>query len=166
MPPKTMSCLIVLVPDGRRPIYLASLPCLCIGSLGVASSHSVPTLMAWRVFQAFGTSSGISVGAGVIGDIYKVEERGAAIGMFFAVSMCAHGHKMGALLTGELAAGKSLGCRIGSSSRRNSHSLCIMARHAICAVRCRTDGADLGRGTFARDKPSGSERHGQAIRRR
>ncbi|CCM04535.1 uncharacterized protein FIBRA_06716 [Fibroporia radiculosa] len=72
---------------GRRPIYLASLPCLCIGSLGVASSHSVPSLMAWRVFQAFGTSSGISVGAGVIGDIYRIEERGAAIGKFFAASL-------------------------------------------------------------------------------
>jgi hypothetical protein len=36
--------------------------------------------------QAFGTSPGVSVGAGVIGDIYRLEERGTAIGIFFAVS--------------------------------------------------------------------------------
>lgn len=41
--------------------------------------------MLWRVIQAFGMSSGVSVGAGVIGDIYKVEERGTAIGIFFGV---------------------------------------------------------------------------------
>ena len=41
--------------------------------------------MFWRVVQAAGTSSGISVGGGVLGDIYKVEERGTAIGLFMGV---------------------------------------------------------------------------------
>ncbi|KZT74125.1 MFS general substrate transporter [Daedalea quercina L-15889] len=72
---------------GRRPIYLACLPCLCIGSLGVAWCNSVPSLMLWRVLQAAGTSSGISVGAGVLGDIYKIEERGTAIGLFMGASL-------------------------------------------------------------------------------
>ena len=35
--------------------------------------------------QAIGASPGLSVGAGVIGDIYKLEERGQAMGTFFAV---------------------------------------------------------------------------------
>ncbi|KAI0689302.1 major facilitator superfamily domain-containing protein [Cytidiella melzeri] len=69
---------------GRKPIYLLSLSIQCLGSLGVASAASVPLLLAWRVVQAFGSSSGISVGMGVIGDIYKSEERGAASGIFFA----------------------------------------------------------------------------------
>ena len=45
----------------------------------------MPSLMFWRVVQAAGTSSGISVGGGVLGDIYKVEERGTAIGLFMGV---------------------------------------------------------------------------------
>ena len=70
---------------GRRAVYLRSLPCLCIGSVGVALSRTVPTLMCWRVVQALGASSGMSVGAGVIGDIYRLEERGFAMGIFFGV---------------------------------------------------------------------------------
>ncbi|KAI0761486.1 MFS general substrate transporter [Trametes elegans] len=68
---------------GRRSIYLWSLPCLCIGSVGVALAYSVPSLMIWRIVQALGASSGLSVGAGAIGDIYRLEERGTAMGIFF-----------------------------------------------------------------------------------
>ncbi|KAI0810795.1 MFS general substrate transporter [Irpex lacteus] len=69
---------------GRKPIYLLTLAVQCIGSVGVASAWNVPTLLAWRIVQAFGSSSGLSVGMGVIGDIYKIEERGTASGVFFA----------------------------------------------------------------------------------
>ncbi|OSD05260.1 MFS general substrate transporter [Trametes coccinea BRFM310] len=68
---------------GRRTVYIWSLPCLCIGSIGVATSHSVPSLMIWRVIQALGASSGLSVGAGAVGDMYRLEERGTALGVFF-----------------------------------------------------------------------------------
>ncbi|KAI0782099.1 major facilitator superfamily domain-containing protein [Abortiporus biennis] len=68
---------------GRRPIYLLSLACQCFGSLGVSLARSVPELFLARFFQAFGSSSGLSVGLGVIGDIYKLEERGTASGLFF-----------------------------------------------------------------------------------
>ncbi|GBE82904.1 MFS general substrate transporter [Sparassis crispa] len=71
---------------GRRPVFLASLPCLCAGSLGVGTATSIRSLMVWRVVQAFGASSGLSVGAGVIGDIYKLEERGTAMGIFFGAT--------------------------------------------------------------------------------
>ncbi|KAG5651695.1 hypothetical protein H0H81_007754, partial [Sphagnurus paluster] len=46
--------------------------------------QSVSELMLWRFVQAFGASPGVSVGAGAIADIYKLEERGAAMGIFFA----------------------------------------------------------------------------------
>ncbi|KAI0085892.1 MFS general substrate transporter [Irpex rosettiformis] len=72
---------------GRRPIYLLSLSIQCVGSFGVASAGSVPALLIWRVIQAFGCSSGMSVGMGVIGDIFKVEERGTASGIFFASNL-------------------------------------------------------------------------------
>lgn len=72
--------------DGRRTVYLFSLPLLFIGSVGVALANNIPELMTWRFVQAFGAAPGLSVGAGVIGDIYRLEERGSAMGIFFAVS--------------------------------------------------------------------------------
>ncbi|KAL5533973.1 hypothetical protein ACEPAG_433 [Sanghuangporus baumii] len=72
---------------GRRPIYLVSLPILCLGSLGVGCSQSVPGLMAFRVVQAFGSSVGMTVGTGVIADIYGLEERGTAMGIFLAAAL-------------------------------------------------------------------------------
>lgn len=75
--------------DGRRPVYLAGLPLLICGSLGVGFARNVPELMIWRFIQAFGSSPGLSVGAGVIGDIYRLEERGTAMGIFFSVSVVA-----------------------------------------------------------------------------
>jgi MFS family permease len=72
-------------PDGRRPIYLYSLPVLCAGSIGLARSSSVWQLLACGAVQALGSSGGLSVGSGVIGDIYKLEERGRAMGVFFSV---------------------------------------------------------------------------------
>ncbi|KAK0453764.1 MFS general substrate transporter [Armillaria borealis] len=50
---------------GRRPVYLIGTPLLCIGSIGVALSNSVPEIMIWRLIQALGTSGGMSVGAAV-----------------------------------------------------------------------------------------------------
>ena len=78
MPPPTV--------DGRRPAYLCALPVLVIGSAGVALAQTVPFLLFWRFFQAMGASPGSVLGAGVIGDIYKLEERGRAMGFFLAVS--------------------------------------------------------------------------------
>ena len=71
--------------DGRRPVYLIAIPLLFLGSLGVASSQTILQLLSWRFVQAIGASPGLAVGAGVIGDIYKLQERGQALGIFFAV---------------------------------------------------------------------------------
>ena len=72
--------------DGRRPVYLYFLPVFVIGSAGVASAQSIPSLLFWRFFQSIGASLGPVIGAAVIGDIFKLEERGNAMGIFFAVS--------------------------------------------------------------------------------
>ena len=72
--------------DGRRPTYLWSLPVLVIGSAGVAVAQNIPSLLFWRFFQAMGGSPGAILGAGVIGDIFRLEERGSAMGVFFAAS--------------------------------------------------------------------------------
>ncbi|KAJ6476520.1 MFS general substrate transporter [Mycena vitilis] len=72
---------------GRRPIYLFGLPLLCLGSLGVGISTHIPELMFWRFVQAFGSSGGLSVGGGVIADIYMLTERGTALGIFLAAAL-------------------------------------------------------------------------------
>jgi MFS family permease len=72
---------------GRRLMYLWGMPFLCVGSCGVAMSTSLQNLLFWRFVQTFGCSGGISLGAGVIGDIYKLEERGSAIGVFFGAAL-------------------------------------------------------------------------------
>ncbi len=69
--------------DGRRPVYLVALLLCAISSLGVASSQTIPQLFITRVLQSLGASPGIAVGAGVVGDIYRLEERGTAMGVFF-----------------------------------------------------------------------------------
>jgi MFS family permease len=49
-------------------------------------AETVLQLMIGRTIQAVGASPGLSVGAGVIGDIYRLEERGTALGSYFGVS--------------------------------------------------------------------------------
>ncbi|KAG2744393.1 MFS general substrate transporter [Suillus brevipes Sb2] len=72
---------------GRRLIYLWGMPFLCAGSCGVAMATSLQGLLFWRFMQTFGCAGGMSVGAGVVGDIYKLEERGTAIGVFFGATL-------------------------------------------------------------------------------
>ncbi|KAG2154020.1 major facilitator superfamily domain-containing protein [Suillus clintonianus] len=72
---------------GRRPMFLWGMPILCIGSLGVGASVSLTSLLFWRFVQAFGCAGGVSVGAAVIGDIYRVEQRGTAMGIFFGACL-------------------------------------------------------------------------------
>ncbi|KAG1778315.1 major facilitator superfamily domain-containing protein [Suillus placidus] len=72
---------------GRRSIYLWGMPFLCVGSCGVALSTSLHSLLFWRFVQTFGCAGGMSLGAGVIGDIYILEERGTAIGVFFGATL-------------------------------------------------------------------------------
>ena len=66
-------------------MYIFSLPVLVFASAGVAMAPSTPALLFWRLIQSIGASPGMVLGAGVIGDIYKLEERGRAMGIFFAV---------------------------------------------------------------------------------
>jgi MFS family permease len=57
-----------------------------IGSAGVAAAPNIPALLFWRFIQAMGGSLGAPIGATVIGDIFKLEERGGAMGVCFAAS--------------------------------------------------------------------------------
>ncbi|KAG1900112.1 major facilitator superfamily domain-containing protein [Suillus fuscotomentosus] len=76
---------------GSRAIYLWGMPFLCVGSCGVALSASLQSLLFWRFVQAFGCAGALSLGTGVIGHIYKLEERGTAIGVFFSITLIGYG---------------------------------------------------------------------------
>ncbi|KIJ66096.1 hypothetical protein HYDPIDRAFT_27289 [Hydnomerulius pinastri MD-312] len=75
---------------GRRLMYLGGVPFLLIGSVGVATSSSIPSLFVWRFVQTFGSAARLALGCGVIGDIYRLEERGTALGIFNGVVMLAN----------------------------------------------------------------------------
>jgi multidrug resistance protein len=69
---------------GRRPIFLLCLTILIGSSLGLALCPvtSFWLLLLLRALQAGGCASTIALGAGVIGDIASVDERGGFFGMF------------------------------------------------------------------------------------
>ena len=71
---------------GRQLIWLVALPIICVGTFGAASAHDIQTLLLFRMIQAFGSAPGLSVLVpGIIADIYSLEERGTAMGIFFSV---------------------------------------------------------------------------------
>lgn len=65
---------------------MVGIPVLFIACFGVATAQSMSQLLFWRFMQAIGSSPGLTIGTAVIGDIYELEERGTALGIFFAVS--------------------------------------------------------------------------------
>ncbi|KAM0750703.1 MFS general substrate transporter [Meredithblackwellia eburnea MCA 4105] len=69
---------------GRRPIYILSLPMCTLGSMGVALSRNLTSLIITRIIQGMGSSAVLSVGAGTIGDLYPRERRGKAMGLFYS----------------------------------------------------------------------------------
>ncbi|KAF8129158.1 major facilitator superfamily domain-containing protein [Boletus edulis] len=72
---------------GRRTIYLCGMPFTILGSFGVAASTNISSLLFWRFVQTFGCSGGHALGAATIGDIYRLEERGSAMGTFFGATL-------------------------------------------------------------------------------
>ena len=79
--------LICISLDGRRPVYLWSLPVFVFGALGVSIATQIPSLLFFRFLQGLGAAPGLVLGPGVIGDIYKAEERGRAMSVFLSVSL-------------------------------------------------------------------------------
>ncbi len=77
--------------------------------------------MLFRIVQAFGGGGGMSVGAGVISDIYRLEQRGSAMGFFFAVSRrLAHARKPEELTRPSLSLSLSLSVSARAHRRASS----------------------------------------------
>ncbi|CAO3624160.1 unnamed protein product [Cunninghamella echinulata] len=67
---------------GRRPVYILTLTIYVLSCVGLTLTPNFTALLILRMLQAFGSSSTIAVGAGVIGDIAVPSERGGYMGMY------------------------------------------------------------------------------------
>ncbi|KAI8063837.1 major facilitator superfamily domain-containing protein [Gongronella butleri] len=67
---------------GRRPVYLYTLCLYILSNVGLALASNYIMLLGFRILQAFGASSIISIGAGTIADITSPEERGGYQGWY------------------------------------------------------------------------------------
>lgn len=68
---------------GRKPMYVYSLFIGIVASIICAISRNIVILIVFRAIQACGASSGQTLGAGVISDMFDVTQRGKAYGAFF-----------------------------------------------------------------------------------
>ncbi|MEO8630376.1 MAG: DHA2 family efflux MFS transporter permease subunit [Betaproteobacteria bacterium] len=66
---------------GRRRSYLFGLAVFTIGSLLCGLSTSIATLIACRVLQGLGAVFVSALGAAIVGEMFKPNERGRALGM-------------------------------------------------------------------------------------
>ncbi|RCI05113.1 hypothetical protein CU098_009016 [Rhizopus stolonifer] len=67
----------------RRFLFMCSMIIFAAASIGSAFMNNIWGLVVLRCLQSVGASCGQSVGAGVVADIYPIEQRGAAFGKYF-----------------------------------------------------------------------------------
>ncbi|KAJ5780372.1 benomyl/methotrexate resistance protein [Penicillium paradoxum] len=67
---------------GRLPIYHVSNVLFVIFTIACAVSSSLDMLIVFRFFAGLAGSTPLSIGGGTFGDMFKVEERGAAIAIW------------------------------------------------------------------------------------
>ncbi|KAI7902415.1 major facilitator superfamily domain-containing protein, partial [Cokeromyces recurvatus] len=68
--------------QGRRRVYLMATVLYIITTIGCALSKTIELFIILRAFQAVGASASQAVGAGTITDLFNVQERGNAMGIF------------------------------------------------------------------------------------
>ena len=146
-------------------MILWSMVIFAVGSFGAGAASDVPRLLVWRVIQAFGASTGLSVGIGVLADIYKLEKRGRASGIFFGVRL-SDLHFLAEPSDAQGHTGYSV-WHVGSSDGRRRHRPLLLVAH---------DAVRLGSGRYcvvpphivfpARDEPTWGPRGGQTHRKR
>jgi EmrB/QacA subfamily drug resistance transporter len=70
---------------GRKPTLLVGIVLLLLGSLLCGFAWSMTSLVAFRLLQGLGAGAIYPITATVIGDLYKLEERGRVQGMLASV---------------------------------------------------------------------------------
>jgi DHA1 family bicyclomycin/chloramphenicol resistance-like MFS transporter len=66
---------------GRRPVVLAGLALSVVASLAALPAASIGALIATRIVQAIGASTGIVIGRAIIRDLYERDRAAAMIGL-------------------------------------------------------------------------------------
>lgn len=67
---------------GRRPVLTAANVFFCFWQIGCALAPNVKALIVFRFFSGVGGSGCLTLGGGVIADIFRPEHRGFAMGMW------------------------------------------------------------------------------------
>ncbi|KAJ2956569.1 hypothetical protein NQZ79_g7598 [Umbelopsis isabellina] len=67
---------------GRRPVYLATTTVYLIANIALSLAPNYPTVLVFRMLQAFGSGPVIALGAGCISDIANPTERGFFFGIY------------------------------------------------------------------------------------
>ncbi|KAI9476209.1 MAG: major facilitator superfamily domain-containing protein [Benjaminiella poitrasii] len=67
---------------GRRPVLMSTMVVYCCACIGLALTPNYASLLVFRMLQAFGSSSVIAVGAGILGDIVDSKRRGSYFGVY------------------------------------------------------------------------------------
>ncbi|KAI8330551.1 major facilitator superfamily domain-containing protein [Blakeslea trispora] len=88
---------------GRRVVLLSTMFIYCCASVGLALTPNYVSLLLFRMLQAFGSSSVIAVGAGVLGDIADSKKRGSYFGVYQVGQMS--GPLIGPLIGGIISHG-------------------------------------------------------------
>ncbi|KAI7871035.1 major facilitator superfamily domain-containing protein [Spinellus fusiger] len=68
---------------GRRFVYISATIIYVGSTTGCALSTNIAIFVAMRALQAVGASAAQAVGAGTISDLFHVQNRGTAMGLFF-----------------------------------------------------------------------------------
>ena len=76
---------------GRRTVYIVSLFLYIIFNVLSALASSIGMLIATRFLSSGAAASVVAIGAGVIADIWDVNERGTAIGIFYLGILATNG---------------------------------------------------------------------------
>ncbi|KAK3358220.1 major facilitator superfamily domain-containing protein [Lasiosphaeria hispida] len=67
---------------GRRPVLSAANIFFCVWQIGCALAPSIESLLVFRFFSGIGGAGCLTLGAGVIADVFRTDERGFAIGIY------------------------------------------------------------------------------------
>ncbi|MDF2921860.1 MAG: oxidoreductase [Paenibacillaceae bacterium] len=70
---------------GRKPVFMAGCALFALGSLLCMFANSMSSLIIYRAIQGMGAGSVIPITFTIIGDIYKLEERGKIQGLISSV---------------------------------------------------------------------------------
>ncbi|KAK3368313.1 major facilitator superfamily domain-containing protein [Podospora didyma] len=67
---------------GRRPVLAATNVFFCVWQIGCALAPDIEALIVFRFLAGIGGSGCLTLGAGVIADVFRTDERGFAIGIY------------------------------------------------------------------------------------